>query len=51
MLGCLVIGEDNGFTIEIDKIKTISQLRDIIKNDKKKNAFANIDANELTLFK
>ncbi|CAG8748302.1 23343_t:CDS:2 [Gigaspora margarita] len=51
MLACLVIGESKCFTIEIDKIKTISQLRDIIKNDKKKNAFAKIDANELTLFK
>ncbi|CAG8810363.1 24221_t:CDS:2, partial [Dentiscutata erythropus] len=43
--------ESNGFIIEINKVKTISQLRDIIKNDKKKNTFANIDANELTLFK
>ncbi|KAF0458848.1 hypothetical protein F8M41_000862 [Gigaspora margarita] len=47
---CLVIGEDNGFTVEIDKIITISQLRETIKN-KKRNAFAKIDANELTLFK
>ncbi|CAG8796009.1 32827_t:CDS:2 [Gigaspora margarita] len=51
MLGCLVIGEDNGFTVKIDKIKTISQLRETIKNNKKRNAFAKIDANELTLFK
>ncbi|KAF0475769.1 hypothetical protein F8M41_024572 [Gigaspora margarita] len=51
MLACLVIGESKCFTIEIDKIKTISQIRDIIKNDKKKNTFADIDANELTLFK
>ena len=50
MLGCFVIGEDKAFIIGTDKIKTISQLRDNIK-DYKENVFRTFDANQLTLWK
>ncbi|GBC40596.2 crinkler (CRN) family protein, putative [Rhizophagus irregularis DAOM 181602=DAOM 197198] len=50
MLGCLVIGEKNAFTIKTDKAKTISELRDDIKIYKK-NVFKTFDANQLTLWK
>ena len=50
MLGCFVVGEDKAFTIETEKLKTISQLRDYIKAYKE-NVFKTVDANQITLWK
>ncbi|CAB5215226.1 unnamed protein product [Rhizophagus irregularis] len=50
MLGCFVVGEDQAFIIEIDRTKTISQLRDTIKAYKE-NVFKTLDANQLRLWK
>ncbi|PKY20772.1 hypothetical protein RhiirB3_434161 [Rhizophagus irregularis] len=50
MLGFFVVGEDQAFIIEIDRTKTISQLRDTIKAYKE-NVFKTLDANQLRLWK
>ena len=50
-LFCLVHGEStrNAFKVKIGENEDVSDLRDEIKN-KKPNAFANIDADKLTLW-
>ncbi|RHZ75624.1 hypothetical protein Glove_212g119 [Diversispora epigaea] len=51
-LGCLVKGDDpydNYFEVEINRTRTVSVLKELIK-DKKKNTFATIDANQLKLW-
>ena len=52
-LSCLVAGEnpyENTFNIKVNKIKTISKLRNIIKK-KNTQAFANIDTKDIKLQK
>ncbi|CAG8597256.1 7978_t:CDS:2 [Ambispora leptoticha] len=52
ILCCLVFGDpiEHAFTVKIDRDETISELKEIIKT-KKQNAFYNVDANELVLWK
>ncbi|CAG8747861.1 4176_t:CDS:2 [Dentiscutata erythropus] len=49
---CLVLGDaiEKSFPVDIDKGMTVGHLKELIK-EKKKNAFANIDSNELRLWK
>ena len=52
-LSCLVVGEnpyENAFEVDIEINKSISKLRDAIK-EKKQNDFANVDPDKLKLWK
>jgi Crinkler effector protein N-terminal domain len=46
---CIVIGEDVPFSVEIEKSKIVSQLKDLIK-EKRTDVFANIGSNLLDLY-
>ena len=46
---CLVAGEDVSFPVEIEKSKTVGQLKDAIKK-KNPTTFDGIDAKSLTLY-
>lgn len=48
-LFCLVDGEWNPFSVEVDRTKTVDTLKDAIK-DKNAIAFADVDAKMLTLW-
>ena len=45
MIFCLVLGDavESAFVVDIEENKTISHLKEVIK-EKKKNAFGNVDA-------
>ncbi|KAG0274489.1 hypothetical protein BGZ97_010496, partial [Linnemannia gamsii] len=49
-LFCVVDGESTSFPAVIDPTKTVGELKDEIKT-KKANAFSEIDADQLTLWK
>ena len=52
-LSCLVVGEnpyENAFEVDIEKDKSISKLKEAIK-EKKQNDFAGVDADKLKLWK
>ncbi|KAI6012176.1 hypothetical protein BKA83DRAFT_4038230, partial [Pisolithus microcarpus] len=51
-LNCLVLGDTPGriFTVEIVSSKTVSTLREAIK-DKKQHAFHIVDADQLSLYR
>ncbi|CAG8786449.1 18324_t:CDS:1, partial [Racocetra persica] len=52
MIFCLVLGDAVGsaFVVDIKEDQTISHLKKLIKEEKK-NAFGNIDANDIMLWK
>jgi hypothetical protein len=47
---CIAVGENVAFPVEIDKDKTVGQLKKLIKEEKP-TAFAGIDANLLDLYR
>ena len=49
MLFCLVVGEKNPFSIKLDRTQTVSELKGLIKVEKR-DLFADIGANLLELY-